>query len=129
MVMNKKHTPLPYHLINHTGIYSGKKGEKIIASTGKSTSMAETITERCANAEFIVRACNSHYELLAYAECEAAFYRYDNRRCSFEEAVLPVFFEHGFGQWLGEESKPDVQAANGFLYHLRYIAIAKAEGK
>lgn len=58
-----KHTPLPYKRQGYHVVRTiGGENSNIVAMTyGLSQAEAE------ANAEFIVRACNSHYELLAKA--------------------------------------------------------------
>lgn len=60
--MNAKHTPTPWQAEGYRVIKQMREepyeADLIIASTGNST------TEAIENAAFIVRACNSHQELL-----------------------------------------------------------------
>ncbi len=63
-----KHTPLPWHISNHA-FGGADTGAKIIVRSNKAIVVcAATVHIGGVNAEtnaaFIVRACNSHYELL-----------------------------------------------------------------
>lgn len=55
------HTALPWRLMNGNEICANNKQETLIAEV-----FDENEAEWKANAEFIVRACNSHYELLEH---------------------------------------------------------------
>jgi hypothetical protein len=68
----KEHTPLPWCVFDEDGYYpgiesDGGKGQSIVLY-GESFEdcgvRGETHDQALVNAEFIVRACNSHYELL-----------------------------------------------------------------
>lgn len=68
-----KHTPLPWHQ-SHRQIDSGGYSTQIYTEDGETIAtmhwypkdMGNGVTATCRadNAEFIVRACNAHYELL-----------------------------------------------------------------
>ena len=79
--MTTQHTPGPWHISKHcrTAINdSSLVAMRHIASTGDHTTnfnFIETMDENEANAEFIVRACNSHYKLL---EACRAFIRWND---------------------------------------------------
>lgn len=67
MSEDKKHTPLPYR------VYQEKEGEPVWVTSDEgrkdicvSPDFSSDDSDK-ANAEFIVRACNSHYELLTIA--------------------------------------------------------------
>ena len=61
-----KHTQGPWEVLNN---YIKVRGGAVIATTARNNSVCNFAAgvaslEDAANAEFIVRACNSHYELL-----------------------------------------------------------------
>lgn len=66
-----KHTKLPWHVGMKPGpmIY-GTKGEQIadMMEANGEADLFPYVGENQANAAFIVRACNSHYELIAALE-------------------------------------------------------------
>lgn len=78
--MTQKHTPLPWHRnVNHKyPIYAettpGKKDWKYIANIIPGERASTTDEEKDANLEFIVHACNSHYELLEALKAAKAFF-------------------------------------------------------
>lgn len=72
MTRQSKHTPLPWK------VYYAKNNGQVILGTGEENGCAiqnhsgafwRDDDEAKANAEFVVRACNSHYELLEALEC------------------------------------------------------------
>lgn len=62
--METKHTPLPWHIKDQN---VGGDKYHYIQQKGKFIGFVMGITDK-ADAEFIVRACNSHYELLEAAK-------------------------------------------------------------
>lgn len=57
--MNKpKHTELPWELARDKSVIISRKGKDILVTS------IDTKNEMTANAEFIVKACNNHYQLL-----------------------------------------------------------------
>ena len=72
------HTPLPWHIGqgNGEGSIFSKEGRMRLENGGTTLypicNIIDFNGEQQANAEFIVRACNSHYELLE--ACEKALY-------------------------------------------------------
>ncbi|MGZ8432797.1 MAG: hypothetical protein ACXWYM_00435 [Candidatus Binatia bacterium] len=60
-----QHTELPWKT-NAMEVFTdaGKSSKRIAFATGKAQGDDNSLEELKANAEFIVRACNSHYELL-----------------------------------------------------------------
>jgi hypothetical protein len=77
-VFNMKHTPLPWIVANGPQVW--RNGHNTVESPRICTAQnaAKPVNqlppeELQANAEFIVRACNSHYELLACVKRLAEF--------------------------------------------------------
>lgn len=58
------HTPLPWMVNKYHGIGTGERGTDDIIVTGEGLAMCDHPSAG-GNAEFIVRACNSHYELIS----------------------------------------------------------------
>lgn len=114
---DKKHTPLPYSVPSDDysqGVYIGgdvlAEGANDFGNTHAlmattSTTGCSNLQRRC-NAEFIVRACNSHYELL-----EALREIYNNASdCPASEGLKN-------DSWIAAKAK-----------EIAIAAIAKAEG-
>lgn len=60
-----KHTPLPWKVISDQSVqYHYIYGDKIVAEASKRSNMGDVGKS---DAAFIVRACNSHYDLLELA--------------------------------------------------------------
>lgn len=76
-----------------------------------------------ANAAFIVRACNAHDELAAYAECEeahrAGLAPTTNGGTGNSQSYFETFTRHG---WDGRD-------LYGFLDKMRRAALARAKGE
>lgn len=69
MTQETKHTPLPYKVVTGgDNIDVQADSRKHIARCGRRWSAKESFEKANANAEFIVRACNSHYDLLEAAK-------------------------------------------------------------
>jgi hypothetical protein len=58
-----EHTPTPWDRKN-TGTPTGNPGHLLFAGTRKIARLVELDEENYANAEFIIRACNAHDDLL-----------------------------------------------------------------
>lgn len=67
--MKTKHTALPWTVEENESTFAVKAYDDEIAQVGKTMRTATIIKHKTskANAEFITRACNSHYELLEIA--------------------------------------------------------------
>lgn len=61
MTQSPKHTPLPWRVFNGETIVGNDDKLLDYSNNDSSVEIAEGVY--CENAEFIVRACNSHYEL------------------------------------------------------------------
>jgi glucose dehydrogenase len=74
------HTPLPWKASDSgTGIWSANEplGKNKIIAICSCDAVSRSKDENTANADFILRACNSHYELLAALEaCRNIVYRH-----------------------------------------------------
>jgi hypothetical protein len=83
--------------------------------------------ERCVelleSAELIVRACNSHNALLAYAECGEAMERWSET--NDDAALFKVLGGHGF---TGQKDADPLDSLRRFLNDMRRAAIQLAKG-
>jgi len=69
--MSTEHTPLPWHVVTidgSIGSVEASDGSAVAQAQMRGTLRCPDNDERRANAEFIVRACNSHGDLLEALE-------------------------------------------------------------
>lgn len=76
--MTVSHTPTPWKLYPHLfGQIESQDETKLITRAGRVDPVTDLDQcERAANAEFIVRACNSHDQLVAALKAVVEFYSY-----------------------------------------------------
>ncbi len=91
---NRLHTPVPWHLGTDGNVYSGTTGGRLIATVDHNANGDDVPSSKPDNADLIVRAVNSHADLLAACE-----------------AVLEYTKQYAHGRLRGSDLRSLVEAA------------------